>query len=409
MPSGERVSGNTPERPASGASEGVAPQVAEKPLQETSPESEKTPSEDRAPERPVSRTSETEAGRTGEKPAQETSPKSQGRLPPSRIWAIAFAALAGLFLAMLVVVVYDRFSSTAARQSAEGTLSERVPTESLFQDSVREAKSTGDGIDEWRAARSDHKIIAYAIARCLKIDVATMSPDTFSMLLLDLRPNGDHLWSADAGKSSQPTSADQQINQINGYQGAMLALSDAVSRARVAAASGAGGFYPQMWWFGWISVFVSALATMVVTLRATMTTTGWGPRLAGILAILFSTAATVLTGAKQFWDPTNAYMRNETALLALKQLHQDIALNFVASWDASTCKPQGGNEPEQDTRFARWRNTLVSLQIGTMAAPVIVQNQIAQPGNTNLEQIPRNNPPRDEQTKPVGDERSTQK
>ena len=131
-----------------------------------------------------------------------------------------------------------------------------------------------------------------------------------------------------------------------------------------------------MWWFGWISVLVSALATMVVTLRASMgATAGWLPRVASIFAILLSTAATVLTGAKQFWDPTNAYMRNETALLALKQLHQEIVLTFVETWDTSKCQLDHSDDAAGKINFPQWRKTLVSLQIGTMPAPVIVPNQ----------------------------------
>jgi len=246
MPSEGRGPGSTPERPASQASEGESAQIGGKSSQPISVEPE------RAPEQSASQASEAEAKRP----------------PPWRPWAAAFAVLAVLFLAVVGFVVYERFLPTATPQNAQGTLSERVLTESLFQDSIPEARGTSDGIEEWRATRSDHKIIAYAIARCLKIDVGAMSPDAFSMLLLDLRPNGDHLWRTGAGTARQPQPGDQQVNQIDGYQGAMLALSDAVSRARIAAASGAGGFYPQMWWFGWISVFISALATMIVTLRS---------------------------------------------------------------------------------------------------------------------------------------------
>jgi hypothetical protein len=92
-------------------------------------------------------------------------------------------------------------------------------------------------------------------------------------------------------------------------------------------------------------------------------------------------------------------MRNQAALLALKQLHQDVALAFVASWDASKCQPEDGNDPDQVARFVRWKNTLVAQQIGTIAAPVIVQNQAttaSQSGNANVE--PRAPPPRAPET-----------
>jgi hypothetical protein len=363
------------------------------PSEETGPRKNPEPPTD-------SQGSTAEPGETGKNavPPQTTSPEGRNNLrqkggPPSSGWVAAIGALA-IFssVALVALVAYIYFGGTTAAPTAKTVPT--LATESRFQDSVPEATGTGDLANEWRAARSDHKIIAYVIARCLNADISTMAPDTFSMLMLDLRPNGDHFWRAGADTSgltsrAQPQEKEPQITRLGTYEGAILALSDAVSRARVAAAAGAGGFYPQMWWFGWTSVLVSALATMVVTLRASMgATQGWVPRVAGIFAILLSTAATVLTGAKQFWDPTNAYMRNETALLALKQLHQEIVLTFVVSWDASKCQLGDGNDSEQSTKFVRWRNTLVSLQIGTMPAPVIVPNQTVngeQVGNNNAE------------------------
>ncbi len=92
----------------------------------------------------------------------------------------------------------------------------------------------------------------------------------------------------------------------------------------------------------------------------------------------------MLTGAKQFWDPTNAYMRNETALLALKQLHQEIVLTFVETWDTSKCQLDDSDDAAGKINFPQWRKTLVSLQIGTMPAPVTcVSDGGGQRGNTD--------------------------
>jgi hypothetical protein len=247
-------------------------------------------------------------------------------------------------------------------------------TEARFHYDIPDADSTSQLAGEWRAARSDHKIVAYAIARCLGVeDIGTMPETMFSMLMLDLRPNGDHWWNhgADPGRAGPTT----QVKKLDGYEAAMLAISDEVARARLAATGGAEDFFPYMLWFGWASVIVAAVATALVTLKASMSTEThpqWS-NFFGILAVLFSTAATVLTGAKQFWDPTNAYMRNETALLALRQLHADISLTFIANWDASTCAPKAMDV--ERTSLSRWRGTLVSLQSGTMRAPVIVATQ----------------------------------
>jgi hypothetical protein len=316
---------------------------------------------------------------------------------PQRRFVLATAALVAAGVALVVVVGYLYIVTPVSVPPPPPTPPPRVSSEWLFQQSVPDASGTSDRTDEWRAARSDHKIIAYSIARCVNVDVEAMSPETFSMLMLDLRPNGDHLWRW-AADTHDTQSANQQQIRINGYEGAILALSDAISRARIAAATAGGSFYPSMFWFGWITVGVSALATMVVTLRSSMGSAAPGLMLGiGIAAVSFSTVATVLTGAKQFWDPTNAYMRNEGALLSLKQLHQDISLTFAGSWD-EWCQSEG-TDAAQSNRLARWRGTLVSLQAGTMTAPVIVQNQLAtaaQAGSAEADEVglrrPRSNP-----------------
>jgi hypothetical protein len=311
-----------------------------------------------------------EAGTVGKDTATPPPPARRSR---SWVAAIVSGLAVGVAVALAFVTYDHSFSPAPPPAENEAPL---ASTEARFQDSIADASSTTDLVNEWRAARSDHKIIAYNIARCLKLDVFSMSPDFYSMLMLDLRPNGDHSWRHSPLSRRQAMELQTQSPVLAKYPAAMLALSDAVSRARISAAAGAGGFYPQMWWFGWISVLVSALATMVVTLRASMgATAGWLPRVASIFAILLSTAATVLTGAKQFWDPTNAYMRNETALLALKQLHQEIVLTFVETWDTSKCQLDDSDDAAGKINFPQWRKTLVSLQIGTMPAPVIVPNQ----------------------------------
>jgi hypothetical protein len=302
-------------------------------------------------------------------------------------WGVVASVLAVLGVLFISGVVYFHLSG-----STPTTLSQAAsdPTETRFHNDIVGANDTSDLSAEWRSARSDHKIIAYAIARCLGItEMNAMPQSMFSMLLLDLRPNGDHWWhQIDATRPASPA----VLKPLTGYEAALLAISDEVARARLAATGGATDFFPYMFWFGWASVIVSAMATALVTLKASLSANTY-PKWSmffGILAVVLSTAATVLTGAKQFWDPTNAYMRNETALLALRQLHAEVALTFIANWDAAKCQPPDGYD--DTASFARWRTTLVSLESGTMKAPVIVsaQNGTATQNGTNA--LPRGRP-----------------
>ena len=210
-------------------------------------------------------------------------------------------------------------------------------------------------LDEWRAARGDHKIVAFAIANCLKIpDLVSIPRRDFTALMLDLRPTGEHYFltaSANADAPDRNNTASGNL-QVTAYQESMLLLSDAVARARVAAAAGAAWNYPGVTQYGWYTVAVSALATLFITLKSAMSSTtregdtswfrdpAWWRNFSfgafGILAILFSTLGTVLTSVKQFYDPTRAYLRNEVALSNLRALHQQVALAFIAT--AKRCR-----------------------------------------------------------------------
>jgi hypothetical protein len=87
-------------------------------------------------------------------------------------------------------------------------------------------------------------------------------------------------------------------------------------------------------------------------------------------------------------------MRNETALLALRQLHADISLTFIANWDASTCAPKATDV--ERTSLPRWCGTLVSLQSGTMRAPVIVATQNSTATQSGGNDVPPRPPARDD-------------
>lgn len=258
-----------------------------------------------------------------------------------------------------------------------------LETEAAFVESVKNDPITDNNIlDEWRAARGEHKIIAYAIANCSKINNIDILPrNTFSALLLDLRPQGDHYFenAGDNFALLASTNSPSPLS-LSSYEQTMLLVSDAVARARIAAAAGAAWNYPDVTRYGWYAVFISAAATLFITLKSAMSSTQrdtpppkwikdpkWWRNFAfssfGILAIVFSTLSTVLTSAKQFYDPTRAYLRNEIALASLRNLHERIALAFVGT---DGCQP--------DLKFhqlmSQWTEQLANLQKTIIKAAV---------------------------------------
>jgi hypothetical protein len=338
-----------------------------------------------------------------------------------------------VIIVVIVFIISNRYSLVILGKKTTAIVSDQQSTEELFQNSVPEAKNSGEVNDEWRSVRSEHKIIAYAIAAgaCRYLDVANLSRHWFSTLMLDLRPNGDHSWGQSQSQSQNVASkstdnqslqpADTSSPTLSRYEQTVLAISDALGRARLVAAAGVAHNYPQMYMWGWITVAVSALATLLVTLKSSMKgqpdPSSQHPIaytrayfMTGLLAIVFSTAVTALSGAKQFYDPSSAYMRNTQTLLALRQLHQGISLRFIATWDPQECKVIATHDTEQNTLLANAITKLISLQSGIIAGTVNTSEQNtgnimgpSQGTNTALPSqpsTPSTKPPAGQQRKP---------
>ncbi|GJD52972.1 hypothetical protein OPKNFCMD_5740 [Methylobacterium crusticola] len=263
-----------------------------------------------------------------------------------------------------------------ARSGTRTATARPQPTEALFVGSVK--GPPGDA-SEWWSARSDHRLIAYGIWTCKRLEggLDTLSRQAFSSLLLDLMPNGSHLFAGDVedagaapGRPVPPplvlAASDQDL----------LSLSDSIARARLDAAEGANSNVPWVQRLGLAALVVSALATLFVTLQGKMKPVELGedrrnaleagpvgPRMAHVLwgtgsgfrwvaffAIALSITGTSLTGLKQVYDPTRTLTQNTRALLDLRQLHQEIILGVRCDDKQNAVLP--------DRRAAAWARSI---------------------------------------------------
>jgi hypothetical protein len=272
-------------------------------------------------------------------------------------------------------------------------------TEALFLDQAVRGSSAGKDIrTEWLAARADHKIIAYAIANCSKFRTAFGNTDTmprqlFNALLLNLTPDGEHRFSiaGTAGKDNAAVGSQPKANasdaaplasigrasiELTSYQQTMVFLSDAIARARLHAASEASGNLPDMRLFGWFSVLISAIATLLVTIKGSMTVPASGApgrwfKTVGVLAIIASAAGTTLASVKQFYDPARTYRTSEAALLELRKLHTEAGLSFVRNLDPENCT----SDPAVfDRNIAEWSKTLSTVEAAIIMASANLQD-----------------------------------
>lgn len=221
-------------------------------------------------------------------------------------------------------------------------------TEAMF---LKRFDSKPASTDEWWAARSDHRLIAYAVLHCKKLsnpNIDTMPRQTFSSLLLDLTPSGNHVFETKAGDDVVLAARDKDAHPtaLTSVDHEFLALSDSIARARLFAAEGASSNVPWVQRLGLATLIVTALATLFVTLQGRMKQSqeegprrgakffnrvhyslfgdGSGYRWVAFFAIALSIAGTSLTGMKQVYDPTRTLTQNTRALLDLRQLHQEV-------------------------------------------------------------------------------------
>jgi hypothetical protein len=282
---------------------------------------------------------------------------------------------------------------TSGSSSAE--IPEVLGTEQEFLKSVASISTAVPVSSEWREARADHKIIAYAIANCKQVrdklsQFADMPPRWFSLLLLDLTPVGGHEFyvkkasvelaskSTADDKNAKSTDADSKIKLISAnnsaelthYEQSMLFLSDAIARARLEAANQADSTTSKAIAFGWITVALSGLATLFVAIKASMRSpkeTGESRTYLGMfyavgfLAMLISATVTVLSSAKQFYDPQRTYKSSEAALLELRKLQNQVSFEFIRTWDNDNCRSKL-DETSSATSLNKWSNKLANIE-----------------------------------------------
>jgi len=322
--------------------------------------------------------------------------------------SLVAAGFAALIIVVGVIFGYRQHDSDGPQKPRP--LNVDRPTEATFLD-LQDTKSVGgEVLAEWRRARGDHRIIAYAIAYCQRMratfaSIDTMPPHVFSGLMLDLTPIGEHTFASVSQQGVQLAAgtpaltqtenvpaagsgeigADEQKRdgrsdktlELSGYQQAILFLSDAIGRARLAAASESANDKPDMRMLGWVSVVIGAIATLLVTIKSSMTAPQPNQKWMrvmfygiGIIAIMLSGTVTALTSIKQFYDPSRSYKISNAALMELQRLHKTVALDFVGSSDDIKCNA-GAVDNE---KVAKWSKRLADLEGWVVMASANLQD-----------------------------------
>lgn len=321
-------------------------------------------------------------------------PEPEGR----PFWRPITVSIAGIVLTLLLVFgglyVASRYGVQpfVAKVDTPATATESklaLQTEVFFLNGL---KSQPVVADEWWSARSDHRLLAYAVFNCKRLtDVVldAMPRQYFTSLLLDLTPSGNHAFATMDGEGSVLATRDKEKGDkplvLTSSDQDILSLSDSIARSRLAAADGANSNVPWVQRLGLTTLIISALATLFVTLqgktRAVELTDdekkdldrssaaarfghavagpGSGFRWVAFLAIALSITGTSLTGLKQVYDPTRILTQNTRALLDLRQLHQEVILSVKCDTRESRVSPDQNRMSDWTAAIRRARATII--------------------------------------------------
>lgn len=271
------------------------------------------------------------------------------------------------------------FESKTDRPGAVVQPKPPLQTEVFF---INGLKSLPGATEEWWSARSDHRLLAYAVFNCKRLSdivLDAMPRQHFSTLLLDLAPSGNHVFATRDGEDVLLAARDKDTKPLvlAGTDQDVLSLSDSIARARLAAADGANSNVPWVQRLGLTTLIVSALATLFVTLqgktravelsdedqkdldragfwtraRYALFGSGAGFRWVAFLAVALSITGTSLAGLKQVYDPTRILTQNTRALLDLRQLHQEVILN-------ARCDLKDNRVAVENNKLTEWANII---------------------------------------------------
>jgi hypothetical protein len=297
-------------------------------------------------------------------------------------------SISGYFVTGLLSVVVtifiltnfqDRIPNQQLKANPEAAADVQPQTEQIFLNGI---SSLPDKSAEWWSARADHRLLAQAIFNCVSPNssITSVPRHYYRSLLLDLTPSGDHAFAASPSEAASLATVEKNPNalKLGNSEEKLLALSDSIARARIAAADGASVNVPWVQRLGIATVVISALATLFVTLQGRMRPVdltdgkreeyeqsaffkrasyslygaGAGFRWVAFFAIALSIAGTALTGLKQVYDPSRTLSQNTSSLLYLRQLHQQVVLS-------TECNDQTVAEP---THMERWIARLYELR-----------------------------------------------
>lgn len=184
--------------------------------------------------------------------------------------------------------------------------------------------------DEWLSAYTQHYYIALPISQCFQgIKLLSSNSQEINMsLMVGLQPDGTYQFG-----QSEPNGPEIRLNN---YQVSLIYLSDAISRARLAAAAENVTNRSRMNMFEWTLVVIGAITTILISIKSMAN--AQSPRYVtiGILAIIFSALGTAGTSLNAFFSPGDAFTRSERTLLQLRKLHTDISA-YVAAHSGDLC------------------------------------------------------------------------
>src|SRR5271166_6587010 len=87
--------------------------------------------------------------------------------------------------------------------------------------------------------------------------------------------------------------------------------------------------------------------------------------------MFISATVTVLSSAKQFYDPQRTYKSSEAALLELRKMQSQVSFEFIRTWDDGKCTSEN---TDFNAQLIRWSRRLANIEAVIVEASADLQD-----------------------------------
>jgi hypothetical protein len=124
---------------------------------------------------------------------------------------------------------------------------------------------------------------------------------------------------------------------------------------------------------------IGGLTTLLISLKSISNLKERVSFWLGVFAIIFSTIGTATAALNSFYAPREAHAASERSLIALRQLHGELAAAFLTEVQETHCPAITKPDDQYAKQIRQWSVKLSSIMTSSQAAPAKQDDAHASP------------------------------